>query len=77
MNKLEKLVMNHLEKLDGFMGTESGEIKSSKRGRPVVSDSKRQARLAAQTARVAAGHAIKRGRPKNTTTATEAIATEA
>ena len=37
--------------------------KSSKRGRPTVSTSARQARLEARAARVAAGGTVKRGRP--------------
>ena len=53
---------NKLEKLDGFMGTESG--KSVKRGRPVVTTSKRQERETAKAAKVAAGEVIRRGRPK-------------
>ncbi len=39
--------------------------KSGKRGRPVVSTSARQAKLAARAARVAAGGKIERGRPAN------------
>ncbi len=68
---------NKLENLEGFMGTESGETKSSKRGRPVVTNSKRQARLEAQAARVAAGHAIKRGRPKKSTETSVEVPAEA
>ena len=41
----------------------SNENKSSKRGRPTVGTSARQARLAARAARVAAGGEVKRGRP--------------
>ena len=36
---------------------------SSKKGRPVVAGSKRQATLAARAERVAAGGSVKRGRP--------------
>jgi hypothetical protein len=43
----------------------STENKTSKRGRPVVSTSARQAKLAARAARVAAGGSIERGRPAN------------
>ena len=43
----------------------STENKSSKRGRPVVGTSARQARLAARAARVAAGGSVGRGRPAN------------
>ena len=35
------------------------------KGRPVVENSARQARLAARAARVAAGGEVKRGRPSN------------
>ena len=38
-------------------------VKGSK-GRPVVETSARQAKLAAQAAKIAAGETIKRGRPK-------------
>lgn len=38
--------------------------KSSKRGRPTVAGSKRQAVLAMRAAKVAAGGTIQRGRPK-------------
>ena len=41
----------------------SKENKSSKRGRPTVSTSARQARLEARAARVAAGGSVGRGRP--------------
>ena len=53
---------NQLEKLDGFMGTESG--KSVKRGRPILPGSKRQQRESIKAATIAAGGTIKRGRPK-------------
>ena len=46
--------------------------KSSKRGRPTVSGSARQARLEARAARVAAGGEVKRGRPANTSSARQA-----
>jgi len=45
--------------------TKSTENKSSKRGRPVVKTSARQAKLTARAARVAAGGTIERGRPAN------------
>jgi hypothetical protein len=38
---------------------------TAKRGRPTVSNSARQAKLAAQAAKVAAGGSIERGRPAN------------
>lgn len=38
---------------------------TAKRGRPVVSNSARQAKLAARDARVAAGGSVERGRPAN------------
>jgi hypothetical protein len=38
--------------------------KSTKRGRPIVAGSKRQDRVAAMSAKIAAGIEIKRGRPK-------------
>ena len=50
----------------------SNENKSSKRGRPTVENSARQARLAARAARVAAGGEVKRGRPANTSSARQA-----
>lgn len=46
--------------------------KSSKRGRPTVEGSARQARLAARAARVAAGGEVKRGRPANGNSARQA-----
>ena len=39
---------------------------SSKKGRPVVAGSKRQATLVARAERVAAGGSVKRGRPTGT-----------
>ena len=50
----------------------SNENKSSKRGRPSVEGSARQARLAARAARVAAGGEVKRGRPASTNSARQA-----
>jgi hypothetical protein len=50
----------------------SNENKSSKRGRPTVSNSARQARLTARAARVAAGGEVKRGRPANGSSARQA-----
>lgn len=50
----------------------SNENKSTKRGRPSVEGSARQARLAARAARVAAGGEVKRGRPANTSSARQA-----
>ena len=50
----------------------SNENKSSKRGRPTVEGSARQARLAARAARVAAGGEVKRGRPANQSSARQA-----
>ena len=42
--------------------------KTTKRGRPVVAGSARQAREAAKVAKIAAGIEIKRGRPKGSKT---------
>jgi hypothetical protein len=39
---------------------------AAKRGRPVVAESKRQARLVARQAKIEAGVEVKRGRPKKT-----------
>ena len=50
----------------------SNENKSTKRGRPTVEGSARQARLAARAARVAAGGEVKRGRPANQNSARQA-----
>ena len=50
----------------------STENKSSKRGRPTVETSARQARLAARAARVAAGGEVKRGRPASQGSARQA-----
>lgn len=41
------------------------ETTTAKRGRPVVANSARQAKLAAREAKVAAGGSIERGRPAN------------
>jgi hypothetical protein len=41
------------------------ETKTAKRGRPVINNSARQAKLAARAARVEAGGSIERGRPSN------------
>ena len=48
------------------------ETVSAKRGRPVVNNSARQAKLAAREARVAAGGTIERGRPSNPTSKRQA-----
>ena len=48
------------------------ETSSAKRGRPVVNNSARQAKLAAREARVAAGGSIERGRPSNPTSKRQA-----
>ena len=48
--------------------TESG----ARRGRPVVNNSARQAKLAARAERVAAGGSIERGRPANPTSKRQA-----
>jgi hypothetical protein len=50
----------------------SNQEKSSKRGRPTVSNSARQARLAAREARVAAGGSVQRGRPASEGSARQA-----
>lgn len=47
-------------------------VESARRGRPVIDGSVRQAKLAAQAARVAAGGSISRGRPSNPTSARQA-----
>jgi hypothetical protein len=46
--------------------TKTSEV-SAKRGRPVVNNSARQAKLAARDARIAAGGSVERGRPANPT----------
>jgi hypothetical protein len=46
--------------------------KSTKRGRPTVGTSARQARLTARAARVAAGGEVKRGRPASDGSARQA-----
>ena len=56
---------NQLEKLEGFMGTES--TNTVKRGRPVLPGSKRQMRETIKAATIAAGGVIRRGRPKGST----------
>lgn len=43
----------------------STEKTTGKRGRPVINNSARQAKLAARAARVAAGGSVERGRPAN------------
>jgi hypothetical protein len=48
------------------------ETSSARRGRPVVNNSARQAKLAAREARVAAGGTIERGRPANPTSKRQA-----
>ena len=50
----------------------STENKSTKRGRPTVSTSARQARLEARAARVAAGGSVGRGRPASEGSARQA-----
>ena len=45
--------------------TKSVEVKAAKRGRPVVSNSARQAKLAARAQRIANGGSVERGRPAN------------
>ena len=47
-------------------------VATAKKGRPVVSNSARQAKLAAREARVAAGGTIERGRPSNPTSKRQA-----
>jgi hypothetical protein len=46
-----------------------------RRGRPVVTGSNRQTKLAARAARVANGEAVKRGRPKGSKTQAPAVTT--
>ena len=43
------------------------EVVTAKRGRPVINNSARQAKLSARAERVAAGGSIERGRPTNPT----------
>lgn len=47
-------------------------VSTAQRGRPVVNNSARQAKLAAREARVAAGGSIERGRPSNPTSKRQA-----
>ena len=49
---------------------------TTKRGRPVVEGSKRQAVLAMRAAKVAAGGEIKRGRPAGTKKTTDTVSVE-
>jgi hypothetical protein len=55
---------------------ENLEKTTGKKGRPVVTNSKRQATLAARAARVAAGGTVKRGRPTGTKNAPKAESAE-
>lgn len=50
----------------------SQELKTGKRGRPVLTTSARQARLAARAERAAQGLSVGRGRPANPTSARQA-----
>lgn len=50
----------------------STEKTTGKRGRPVIANSARQAKLAARAARVAAGGSVERGRPSNPTSKRQA-----
>ena len=52
----------------------STETKTVKRGRPVVTTSKRQERETAKAAKIAAGIEIKRGRPKGSVNPKAAVA---
>jgi hypothetical protein len=45
---------------------------TAKRGRPVINNSARQAKLAARAERVAAGGSVERGRPSNPTSKRQA-----
>lgn len=47
-------------------------VSTAKRGRPVVTNSARQAKLAARAERVANGGEVKRGRPSNPNSARQA-----
>lgn len=47
------------------MNTETTTTAPAKRGRPVVSNSARQAKLAARAERIANGGSVERGRPSN------------
>ncbi len=47
------------------MNTETTATTTAKRGRPVISNSARQAKLAARAERIAAGGSVERGRPAN------------
>jgi hypothetical protein len=51
---------------------EATEVKTAKRGRPVQSDSARQAKLTAREVRIAAGGSIEKGRPSNPNSARQA-----
>jgi hypothetical protein len=51
---------------------EATEVKTAKRGRPVLETSARQAKLTARAERVAAGGSIERGRPANPTSKRQA-----
>jgi hypothetical protein len=51
---------------------EATEVKTAKRGRPVVGTSARQAKLAVREARVAAGESVGKGRPSNPNSARQA-----
>jgi len=48
------------------------ETKTAKRGRPVVENSARQAKLTARAARIANGGSVGRGRPSNPSSARQA-----
>jgi len=54
------------------MSNQETVVTTARRGRPVIEGSNRQARLAAQAARVEAGGEIKRGRPVNADSARQA-----
>jgi hypothetical protein len=52
--------------------SKTAKTETSKRGRPVVNNSARQAKLAARDARIAAGGSVERGRPANPTSKRQA-----
>jgi hypothetical protein len=54
------------------MNTETTATTTAKRGRPVVNNSARQAKLAARAERIANGGSVERGRPANPTSKRQA-----
>jgi hypothetical protein len=54
------------------MSTETTATTTAKRGRPVINNSARQAKLAARAERIANGGSVERGRPANPTSKRQA-----